>query len=283
MLQLGAVADPKRLDREPHDGTVQSKIAELVSALVHGAGIEEMLTKLTSASVALVPGAEFAKISLVEDQRLRPLAATSELAALLDGAQQAAGQGPCLDAINAQKPVRCGDLRTDVRWPRFADAATAAGVHSVLSCPLDMPGVTGATLSLFGSQPEAFGMESDATAAMLANHAAIALVTAEHERQFRAALATRDVIGQAKGMIMERFGVDSASAFAMLKRISQQTNTPVRQLAASLVHSAGTRDDDARKASATTMRPRQMSTGHGLKDNVRDEQNDGVADGRARN
>lgn len=283
MLQLGAVADPKRLDRESHQGTIQSKIAELVSALVHGAGVEEMLTKLTSASVALVSGAEFAKISLVEDEHLRSLAATSELAALLDGAQQAAGQGPCLDAINAQKPVRCGDLRTDVRWPRFASAATAAGVHSVLSCPLDMPGVTGATLSLFGSQPEAFGMESDATAAMLANHAAIALVTAEHERQFRAALSTRDVIGQAKGMIMERFGVDSASAFAMLKRISQQTNTPVRQLAASLVDHAGTRDDDARKTSATTMRRRQMSTGHGPKDSVRDEQNDGVANGRARN
>jgi AmiR/NasT family two-component response regulator len=102
-------------------------------------------------------------------------------------------------------------------------------------------------------------MESDAPAAMLANHAAIALVTAEHERQFRAALSTRDVIGQAKGMIMERFGVDSASAFAILRRISQQTNTPVRQLAARLVDRAGTRDHDARKAPGTTMRPPGMT------------------------
>ena len=244
--QLGYVADPQRLDREYHDGTVQSTLAELVSALVRGAGIEEMLTKLTSASVALVPGAEFAKISLIGNGHLRSIAATSESIALLDGAQQAAGQGPCLDAVHTQKSIRCSDLRTDVRWPQFARAATTAGVYCVLSCPLDMPGGSGATLALFGSQPGAFRRGSATIAAMLADHAAIALFTAEHERQFRAALATRDIIGQAKGMLMERFGVDSARAFAMLKQISQETNTPVRQLAARLVDLARARDDCAR-------------------------------------
>ena len=244
--QLGYVADPERLDRESDDGTVQSTIAELVSALVRGAGVEEVLRKLTSASVALVPGAEFAKISLIGNGHLRSIAATSRLTGLLDGAQQTAGEGPCLDAIYAQKPIRCSDLRTDVRWPRFARSATTAGVRSVLCFPWDMPGESGATLSLFGSQPGAFGVSSDAAAAMLANHAAIALAIEEHERQFKAALATRDVIGQAKGMIMERFGVDSARAFTMLKTISQQTNTPVRHLAASLVHPARTHDDDGR-------------------------------------
>jgi hypothetical protein len=246
VAQLGYAADRERLNREPHDETVQSTIAKLVSALVRGADIEEMLTKLTSASVALVPGAELAKISLIDNGHLRSIAATSELIELLDGAQQSVGQGPCLDAINGREPVRCGDLRTDVRWPRFARPATSAGVRSVLSCPLDMPGVGGVTLSLFGSQPGAFGVRSDAIAAMLANHAAIALVTEEHERQFKAALTTRDVIGQAKGMLMERFGVDSARAFVMLKTISQETNTPVRDLAASLVDRARAHDDDAR-------------------------------------
>jgi AmiR/NasT family two-component response regulator len=84
---------------------------------------------------------------------------------------------------------------------------------------------------------------------MLANHAAIALVIEEHERQFRAALATRDVIGQAKGMLMERFDIDSGRAFAMLKKISQQTNTPVRQLAVRLVDHARARNDDAQSTS----------------------------------
>jgi AmiR/NasT family two-component response regulator len=73
---------------------------------------------------------------------------------------------------------------------------------------------------------------------MLANCAAIALMHDEQERQFKAALATRDVIGQAKGMIMERFGVDAARAFAMLRAISQHTNTPLRDLATRLVDCA---------------------------------------------
>jgi transcriptional regulator with GAF, ATPase, and Fis domain len=252
MAQLGDVADAERLHREPHDGTVQSTIGDLVTALVRGVGIEEMLTKLTSASVALVSGADFAKISVIEDGHLRSIAATSKLTVLLDGAQQTAGQGPCLDAINAQKPIRCGDLGTDVRWPRFARSATTAGVRSVLCYPLGMPGVSGATLSLFGFQPGAFGASSDASAAMLANHAAMALVTEEHERQFQAALATRDIIGQAKGMIMERFGVGSARAFTMLKTLSQQTNTPVRHLAVRLVDCAGAHGDNARMSIRNT-------------------------------
>ena len=247
MFQLDDVADRERLERDCHDGSIQSTITELVSALVHGAGIEEMTIKLTSASVALVSGAEFAKISLIKNGQLHSIAATSQLAALLDDAQQAAGRGPCLDAVNAQKPIRCSDLCTDARWPRFAAVATNAGVRAVLSFPMDVPGAAGATLSLFGSEPGTLGIEADGTAAMLAHHAAIALFTAEHERQFKAALATRDAIGQAKGVLMERFGVDSGRAFAMLKTISQQTNTPVRQLAASVVDRAGTRDDDTRK------------------------------------
>lgn len=82
-------------------------------------------------------------------------------------------------------------------------------------------------------------MESDFVAAMLAGHAAIALINEKQERQFKAALATRDVIGQAKGMIMGRFDVDAVRAFSMLKAISQQTNTPVRDLSEKIVDSLG--------------------------------------------
>jgi transcriptional regulator with GAF, ATPase, and Fis domain len=225
-------ADSEQLHREH-----QSRIAELAGALVGGAPIEDVLTKVAATSVALVPGADLAKISVMNDGELRSLATTSQLTALLDNVQRACGQGPCLDAMGAQKAVRCDDLRCDSRWPRFAQPAAAAGVRSVLSCPADIPGATAATLSLFGLQPKAFGMESDAIGAMLASHAAIALINEEQERRFKAALATRDVIGQAKGMIMGHFGVDASRAFAMLTAISQQTNTPVRDLAGEIVES----------------------------------------------
>jgi transcriptional regulator with GAF, ATPase, and Fis domain len=236
---IGYFANPKRLTRERRDDAVQSRIAELAVALVGGAAIEDVLTKVACASVALVPGADFAKISVIDNGQLRSLAATSKLTALLDGAQRTAGQGPCLEAISAVKAVRCDDLRTDVRWPQFSQPAATAGVRSVLSCPVGIPGTTAATLSLFGFAPKVFGIESDCIGAMLASHAAIALINEEQARQFKAALATRDVIGQAKGMIMSRFDVDAARAFAMLSAISQQTNTPVRDLAGKIVDSLG--------------------------------------------
>lgn len=220
--------------REP----VQSTIAELAVASVSEVGIEEVLRKLTLAALVLVPSADCAKISIVDDSVLFSLAATSQLTASLDRAQQAARQGPCLEAISVRRTIRCDDLKRDARWPRFARQATAAGVQSVLSSPLHMAGDTCATLSLFGVRAQAFSAEAETVVAMLANHAAIALVHDRHERQFRAALATRDVIGQAKGIVMERFGVDAARAFAMLVAISQDTNTAVRDLAARLVDCA---------------------------------------------
>ena len=237
-VELGCFEDPAPLNGEPPDSAVPSKLAELARALVGGVGTHDVLTEVTFAALALVPGADIAKLSVIDNGHLHSIAATSQLTAMLDRAQQAAGQGPCLDAITAHKIIRCDDLRTDVRWPRFAPSATSAGVRGVLSCPLGVHSPTAATLSLFGFKPEPFAVQSDAIAAMLANHAAIALINEQQERQFKAALATRDVIGQAKGMIMERFGVDASRAFSMLKTISQETNTPVRHLASRLVDGA---------------------------------------------
>lgn len=221
-----------------HDESVPSAIAELAGASAVGAGIGDVLTKLTLAALALVPSADYAKISTIDSSGLFSVAATSKLTASLDSAQQAARQGPCLDAVSAREIVRCGDLRTDARWPRFARYATTAGVRSVLSCPIDIPGDTGPTLSLYGVRAEAFDPQSETVGAMMATHAAIVLVHDQHDRQFRAALTTRDLIGQAKGIVMERFGVGAPRAFAMLAAISQETSTPVRDLAVRLAESA---------------------------------------------
>ena len=235
MVAVGHLADPEQPRHGRRGKAVQSTIARLAGAIVGTAGIEDALSELTGASLALIPGADCAKISIIENGHLRSITATSQLTSSLDSAQQAAGHGPCLEAISTKKAACCNDLRTDTRWPRFAPSATTAGVHSVLSSPIDIPGETGATLTLFGFRAEAFGPDSEAVGAMLANHAAMALMHHQQERQFKAALATRDVIGQAIGMVMERFGVDAPRAFAMLTAISQQTNTPLRDLATRLV------------------------------------------------
>lgn len=220
-----------------HQGVGQSTEPDTTDALAGGAGIRETLKRLITSSLDLVPGTDCAKVSVFEDGRLRTLVASSELAASLDAAQQVAGHGPCLDAISSRAAVCCTRLGTDARWPRFARQAATAGVRSVLSCPVDVPGDLRATLTLFGIRTEMSSAQSAAIGAMLADHAALVFLNARQASQFRTALASRDIIGHAKGMIMERFGVDATRAFVMLKRISQETNTPVCELAARLAGS----------------------------------------------
>jgi AmiR/NasT family two-component response regulator len=90
-------------------------------------------------------------------------------------------------------------------------------------------------LNLFGRAPDVFNPEKEAVAAMLATHAAIALIANDERLQFKSALASRDVIGQAKGMIMERFDVDAVRAFELLKKLSQSSNTRLVAVAEELV------------------------------------------------
>ncbi len=235
MVAMNYLPRPEPVRRHRADVGLHSTVAELAGALAAGGDIDDVLSRLTSAAVALIPGADWAKASVIDDGRLRSVGTTTELTELLDRAQREARHGPCLEAIDARRAIRCDDLHTDARWPLFARAAATAGVRSVLCCPVDVAGKTGATLSLFARRANAFSTESDAAGAMLASHASVAFVIDERHRQFKAALETRDVIGQAKGMLMERFGVDAARAFAMLVAISQETNTPVRELAATFV------------------------------------------------
>ena len=123
--------------------------------------------------------------------------------------------------------VRCPDLTHDSRWPGFGAAAAQAGVHRMLSFPLYRDRHGGAALNLMGRERAVVGPEGQAIGAMLTTHAAIALITANRIRQFETALASRDLIGQAKGMVMERFNIDADHAFDLITKLSQETNTPV--------------------------------------------------------
>ena len=93
-------------------------------------------------------------------------------------------------------------------------------------------------LNVFAEEPGAFGPESETIGLIFAAHSSVAWNTARRDEQFKKALASRDIIGQAKGMIMERYGVDAVQAFDMLRKLSQDSNTPVTQIAAKLVAQA---------------------------------------------
>lgn len=203
---------------------------------VHPTDLNTTLLAVTKAAVRHVPKVDSADILIITSpEQFESLAATSALPIKLDSHQQELKEGPCLDAAEAETIVRCDDLQNDQRWPRFGRQAAAAGVHSILSFQLYTYGPRRAALNLLGRRPWAFTHQAEALAAMLATHAATALIAHDKELQFQSALASRDVIGQAKGMIMERFDVDAVRAFELLVKLSQRSNTAVADIASALV------------------------------------------------
>src|SRR5690606_9984770 len=144
-------------------------------------------------------------------------------------------EGPCVDAAMEADVAYSADLRTEKRWPRYAAGAVEEGVLSTLSFRLFTHGKESAALNLFAGRSNAFDAEAFHIGGVLASHASIAVLASRKELQFKSALASRDLIGQAKGMLMERFGIDSDSAFRTIVRLSQETNTPLARVAARIV------------------------------------------------
>jgi transcriptional regulator with GAF, ATPase, and Fis domain len=224
------------MDDREYAEVLRRTMTELTEHFAHPAGIDDTLRGVTSTAVELIDGVESADVLLVAGPDLfRSVAATSELAVEIDNFQKRFREGPCLDAAIGDPMVMCNDLRDDSRWPRFADAAVAAGIHSLMSFQLYTHNARMGALNLFGLKPDVFTVENEAVGAMLATHAAVALIADDERLQFKSALASRDTIGQAKGMIMERFDIDAVGAFELLRRLSQTTNTRLTSVAEELV------------------------------------------------
>ena len=146
--------------------------------------------------------------------------------------------GPLFATMRDRATVLVRDTTTDTRWPDWAAKVTALGVRSVLDVPLalgDAASPTVGVLGLYSPQPDAFDTDDEAIAHILARHATVALATARHEQTMSAAVDARKLVGQAMGILMERYAVDGDRAFAILKRYSQDTNTKLRDVAQQLI------------------------------------------------
>jgi GAF domain-containing protein len=224
------------VDDKQYAQLLRRTMTNLTKTVTQPSAVEPILRDVTGSCVELVTGSHCADVLVITGPHdYQSLAPTSDLARELDETQQRFGEGPCVNAASGHSIVRCDDLDDDPRWPRFAEAAVAAGVHSMLSFRLFTHDGAVAALNVAGPEPNCFDKEAEALCAMLATHAAVALIADEKERQFKDALANRDVIGQAKGQIMERFDVDPDRAFELLVKLSQETNTRVVDVAAKLV------------------------------------------------
>ncbi|BBX65831.1 hypothetical protein MSAS_50050 [Mycobacterium saskatchewanense] len=166
------------------------------------------------------------------------VAATHRYPVLLDEIQNRYGEGLCVEAAWRQHVLHGDDLTKDERWPRYRrHALEETPIRSILSYELFVDRVSMAALNFYADRPHAFPDDSVELGAVHATHIALAWSMLRRQDQFRSALASRDMIGQAKGIIMERFSLDAVEAFELLTRLSQQSNTRLVDVAKSLIDS----------------------------------------------
>jgi len=211
-------------------------------ALFAAGNVEDTLTKVVELAVATIEGCAFAGVFLVVEGRVTTGVHTDTGMAEVDALQIRTGEGPCLDAIAGGLTFYAEDLATDFRWPRFGPVATEGGVRSVLALPLLGADSSRGALNLYAYYPGAFGIIDRARGLILASLAALALSTAQshsdEERRaanLRAAVATREIIGQAIGILMERERIPADQAFDVLRRASQHLKLKLREVAQTLV------------------------------------------------
>jgi GAF domain-containing protein len=216
------------------------EVAELVHTLQQRdtTDVDAILGELTHSAAAAMPGAQYAGISVASrNGKVQTVAATDRYPALLDEIQQRHEQGPCLSAAWEHHVIRIDDLHLEKRWPAYCRDAADTPVRSIISFQLFADHNQMGALNFYAEQPHAFDEEAAEMGLILATHTAVAWTMVRRDEQFRSALASRDIIGQAKGMIMERFNIDAVQAFELLKRLSQSSNTALAEVARHLVES----------------------------------------------
>jgi GAF domain-containing protein len=218
------------------------RIAEIVQQL-HGRADKDsdtVIAELAEHAAVEIPGAQYAGVTVTRSAKhIDTPAATHKWPIVLDEIQQLHREGPCLTAAWEEKTIHVADLETDVRFPLYRrDALEQTPIRSVMAFQMFIAGETMGALNVYAEQPHAFDQASRDIGMIFAAHSSVAWNSARRDGQFKRALASRDTIGQAKGMIMERYGVDAVQAFEVLRKLSQDSNVPLVRVAEELVTKA---------------------------------------------
>jgi hypothetical protein len=226
-------------------GELDQNLSTLARALFASGTVEGVLQSTVDLAGSTIDGCEAAGVFLVKDGRVTTAAASDPIVVELDELQFATGEGPSLEALADPGCSHTADLADDARWPSFGPAASRAGIRSALALRLSERPI--AALNLYARLPGAFGATDRAKGLIFATLAGIALDTAgeradDHSRvaNLHEALRTRELIGQAQGILMERERITGDQAFAVLRRASQHLNIKIREVARNLVETGET-------------------------------------------
>ena len=238
--QPSSRGEPSEQDTGPASGqdALAVQFSQLARALQQSENPDRTFQAIVQAAVQLIPGADEASVSAVLGRRrVTSEAPSGELAQAVDALQDELGQGPCLDAVYEQQTVRVADMAAETRWPRFTERALQAGAAGMLSFQLYVEGDNLGALNLYSRQAGTFDDESEHIGLLFASHAAIAYDAVRQQTGLARSVVTRQLIGQAQGILMERHKITADQAFALLVRASQQRNTKLRDIADALVRS----------------------------------------------
>jgi GAF domain-containing protein len=183
--------------------------------------------------------ASLAGVTLIRSgQKLETCAATDHKVERADALQYALDEGPCRDSSWQRQTLVVTDLATDDRWPRWAEKVTELGIASVLAAELtDDRGDRIGAVNVYWPRPRTFTDDEIAFVNIFTRHAALALAESLNVAGLNTALDTRKRIGQAQGILMERYDLDETRAFEVLRRYSQDHNIKLRDIAEHLVGS----------------------------------------------
>ena len=173
----------------------------------------------------LVDSCDHAGATIASRRKMSTAAASDDLARRGDALQHELDEGPCLDVVRESRTVISQDLSRDRRWPGWAPRVVAElGVHSMMSLLLCTQDDTFGALNLYGDRSGAWGVDDIAVAHALAEHLAVAVADAWEIDHLGHAMTNRSLIGQAEGIVMERFKITADQARAYLRQISQDRN-----------------------------------------------------------
>jgi transcriptional regulator with GAF, ATPase, and Fis domain len=215
------------------------RIAQIVQDLYGRADADSdtVIAELAEHATVEIPGAQYAGVTVTRNAKhIDTPAATHHWPLLLDKIQQRYREGPCLTAAWDEKTIHVANLETEERFPLFAREALAeTPIRTIMAFQLFVADETMGALNVYAETANTFSPESRDIGLIFAAHLSVAWNAARRDEQFKKALASRDLIGQAKGMLMERYGVSAVQAFELLRKLSQDSNVPLIQIATDLV------------------------------------------------
>lgn len=218
------------------DGAEAADVFARLAIELHGeAGVTETVEAVVQFALQAVSCTHAGVALSPRSGQLETVAATDPLVEEIDQLQLDTGEGPTLEVLAGRDTVLIPDTASEERWPIWSPKVAALGVRSVLIVRLHTGSSTLGVLQLFDTEPYAFEGDDDAVAHILARHASVALATARQEASLWQAIDARKLIGQAQGILMERFDIDADKAFAVLRRYSQDNNIKLRDVAQRLI------------------------------------------------